>query len=355
MKEANGEKLNEPKGQNRFSHGLPRVSDGQLLFLQNLLAKAEDDARIAIILNGSPLFSGDAESGESKIRQYVLTSGLLEAIVALPDQMFYNTGISTYIWILSKKRSAKRGQKVQLINAVDFFEPQKPKSLGNKRKYISRTHRRQIVKLFKTLAENEQSKFFDPEDFGYTKVTIERPLRLKFIISEENIAELSKDYNVNFAKISSDAQQAVVKMLKEHAGKTITSHKQFVALIEQAIRSAITKIPGKVVDEIVDCFKEIDPKAEIVCDAKGNPVINPALRDTESIPLKRNIDEYIKNEVLPFVPDVFPDFSKNKIGYEIPFTRYFYKYTPPRPSADIKAELLTGEKGLAELLEKVLS
>ena len=241
------------------------------------------------------------------------------------------------------------------MSAVDFFEPQKPKSLGNKRKYISRTHRRQIVKLFKTLAENEQSKFFDPEDFGYTKVTIERPLRLKFIISEENIAELSKDYNVNFAKMPPKAQQAVVKMIEEHAGKTITSHKQFVALVEQAIRSELTKIPAKVVDEIVDCFKEIDQKAEIVCDAKGKPVINPALRDTESIPLKRDINEYIKSEVLPFVPDAFPDFSKNKIGYEIPFTRYFYKYTPPRPSADIKAELLTGEKGLAELLEKVLS
>ena len=355
LQEANGEKLNEPKGQNRFSHGLPRISDGQLLFLQNLLAKAEDDARIAIILNGSPLFSGDAESGESKIRQYVLTSGLLEAIVALPDQMFYNTGISTYIWILSKKRNAKRGKKVQLINAVDFFEPQKPKSLGNKRKYISRTHRRQIVKLFKTLADNEQSKFFDPEDFGYTKVTIERPLRLKFIISEENIAELSKDYNVNFAKMPPKAQQAVVKMLKAHAVKTIISHKKFVALVEQAIRSELTKIPAKVVDEIVDCFKEVDQKAEIVRDAKGNAVINPALRDTESIPLKRDINEYIKNEVLPFVPDALPDFSKNKIGYEIPFTRYFYKYTPPRHSADIKAELLAGEKGLADLLEKVLS
>ncbi|MGL5206699.1 MAG: hypothetical protein ACRC8T_04215, partial [Acidaminococcaceae bacterium] len=128
-----------------------------------------------------------------------------------------------------------------------------------------------------------------------------------------------------------------------------------VALVEQAIKSALTKIPTKVVDEIVDCFKEIDQKAEIVRDAKGKPVINPALRDTESIPLKRNIDEYIKNEVLPFVPDALPDFSKNKIGYEIPFTRYFYKYTPPRQSADIKAELLAGEKGLADLLEKVLS
>ena len=258
---------------NRFVAGTPRVSDGQLLFLQNLIAKAEDDARIAIILNGSPLFSGDAGSGESEIRRYVLENHLLEAIVALPDQMFYNTGIYTYVWILSKKPSAKRNHKVQLIDATSFCEPQAPKSLGNKRKFINRTHRNKIVEAYKAFEESEISKLFDAADFGYTKVTIECPL-----------------YNEKGEKI---VKRGVVQ-------------------------------------------------------------VDPSRRDTETIPIKTDIDEYIKEEVLPYVPDAFADRSKDKIGYEIPFTRYFYKYTPPRKSADILAEIAENEASVQEILKAVL-
>ncbi len=259
---------------NRFVAGTPRVSDGQLLFLQNLISKAEADARIAIILNGSPLFSGDAGSGESEIRRYVLENHLLEAIIALPDQMFYNTGINTYIWILSKKPSERRSSKIQLIDATSFYTPQLPKSLGNKRKFIDEENRRKIVAVYKAFEETDISKLFDPDDFGYTKVTVECPM-----------------YD--------DKGNKVIK--------------------------------------------------------KG--VIQPdtAKRDSENVPLKQDIEEYFKNEVLPYVPDAYMDRSKDKIGYEIPFTRYFYKYTPPRKSADILNEIIENEKIVQEGLKAVLN
>ena len=270
-KKAVEEELKKPN--NRFVAGTPRVSDGQLLFLQNLLAKAEDDARTAIILNGSPLFSGDAGSGESEIRRYVLTNHLLEAIVALPDQMFYNTGIYTYIWILSKKPNPRRNHKVQLIDATALFVPQTPKSLGNKRKFIDDNSRAAIVNEYTAFSESDISKLFDAEDFGYTKVTIECPL-------------YDEDGN---------------KVIK-----------------------------------------------------RGVVQVDSARRDTETIPLKTDIDEYIKAEVLPYVPDAFPDRSKDKIGYEIPFTRYFYKYIPPRKSSDILQEIIANEESLQQTLKAVL-
>ena len=258
---------------NRFVAGLPRVSDGQLLFLQNLLAKAEEDARIAIILNGSPLFSGDAGSGESEVRRYVMENNLLEAIVALPDQMFYNTGIYSYIWILSKNKAKRRNAKVQLINAVDFWEPQKPKSLGNKRKFISPEHREKIVAMYQRFAEGEHCKIFDTTDFGYHKVTVERPI-------------------------------------KDEHGKPVLK--------------------------------------------KGAKQADPALRDTENIPLKRDIDEYFRQEVLPYAADAWIDREKTKLGYEIPFTRYFYKYTPPRKSQDILAEIVGIEDEIRDTLTALL-
>lgn len=265
------QELTQPN--NRFVAGTPRVSDGQLLFLQNLLAKAEDDARIAIILNGSPLFSGDAGSGESEIRRYVLENHLLEAIVALPDQMFYNTGIYTYIWILSKTPSTRRNKKIQLIDATAMFVPQTPKSLGNKRKFIDDMNRHKIVAEYNAFQESDISKLFDADDFGYTKVTIECPL-----------------YD--------DTGNKVIK--------------------------------------------------------RGSVQVDPKRRDTEIIPLKQNIDSYIETEVLPYVPDAFPDRSKDKIGYEIPFTRYFYKYVPPRSSTEILGEIIANENALQEMLKAVL-
>ncbi|MDD3268554.1 MAG: class I SAM-dependent DNA methyltransferase [Syntrophomonadaceae bacterium] len=258
---------------NRFVAGLPRVSDGQLLFLQNLLAKAENDARIAIILNGSPLFSGDAGSGESEIRRYVMENNLLEAIVALPDQMFYNTGIYSYIWILSKSKLKRRDKKVQLINAVSFYDEQKPKSLGNKRKYISSQHRDRIVRLYRDFEENEHSKIYDAAHFGYNKVVVERPK-------------------------------------KDEDGQPILK--------------------------------------------KGALQADASLRDTENIPLKEDIDEYFRREVLPYVPDAWIDYDKTKVGYEIPFNRYFYKYTAPRKADEILAEIMVIEDDIKDTISALL-
>lgn len=257
----------------RFMAGLPRISDGQLLFLQNLIAKTDPDGRIAIILNGSPLFSGDAGSGESEVRRYVLENDLLEAIVALPDQMFYNTGIFTYVWILSKNKAKKRRKKVQLIDATGMWEEQKPKSLGNKRKEITPEHRNEIVKLHRAFKEGETVKILAPEDFGYRKVTVERPLR--------------------------------------------------------------------------------DEKGHIVL-KKGKKQADPALRDTENVPLNEKVAEYIAREVLPYAPDAWVDDAKTKIGYEIPFTRYFYRYVPPQPSRDILKEVVGIEEGIRDTLASLL-
>lgn len=258
---------------NRFVAGLPRVSDGQLLFLQNLLAKAEDDARIAIILNGSPLFSGDAGSGESAIRRYVMEENLLEAIVALPDQMFYNTGIYSYIWILSKQKAKRRNHQVQLINAVDFWEEQKPKSLGNKRKFISEQYRQQIVDIYRSFTESEHSKIYPTTEFGYYKVMVERPQR-------------------------------------DEAGNLVMK--------------------------------------------KGKLVPDSSRRDTENIPLKEDINAYFTREVKPYIPDAWFDEDKTKVGYEIPFTRYFYKYVPPRKSEEILAEIIELEDGIKDTIRSLL-
>lgn len=262
---------NNPLG--RFSAGLPRVSDGALLFLLHMISKMEDKgSRIAIIHNGSPLFTGDAGSGESNIRKWIIENDWLEAIIALPTELFYNTGIATYIWIVTNKKPAHRKGKVQLVNAVDFFKKMR-KSLGNKRNYIADEHIQQITDLYTSFKNGEYCKVFDNEDFGYTKVTVERP-------------EMKK---------------------------------------------------GKVVK-----------------DKQGNPKPDSNLRDYEKIPLKQDIDEYFAKEVLPHVPDAWMDREKDKIGYEINFTKYFYKYKPLRPLEEIKKDILALENETEGLLKEIL-
>ena len=260
----------------RFGAGLPAASDGQMLFLMIALSKMKEPekggSRIAIIHNGSPLFTGDAGSGPSNIRKYILENDLLEAIIALPNDIFYNTGIATYIWVLSnKKAGTKREGKVQLINANALFEKRR-KALGNKRNDIPESAIEEITRLYGDFRETEISKIFDNEDFGYTKITVERPLR------NEN--------------------------------------------------------------------------GELVLN-KGKKQPDSSLRDTESVPLKEDIDEYFKREVLPFAPDAWIDKKKSVVGYEIPFTRYFYKYEAPKPSAEIMAEILELEKELDGSLAEV--
>ena len=260
----------------RFGPGLPAASDGQMLFLLTAISKMKEPSkggsRIAIIHNGSPLFTGDAGSGPSEIRRYILENDLLEAIIALPNDIFYNTGIATYIWVLSnKKAGTKREGKVQLINANSLFEKRR-KALGNKRNDIPESAIDEITTLYGDFRESEISKIFDNSDFGYTKITVERPL-------------------------------------VDESGKPVVK--------------------------------------------KGKKQPDTALRDTENVPLKEDLDEYFKREVLPFAPDAWIDEKKSKVGYEIPFTRYFYRYEPPKPSQEIMAEILEIEKELDGSLKEI--
>ena len=260
----------------RFGAGVPAVSDGQMLFLLTAISKMKEPSdagsRIAIIHNGSPLFTGDAGSGPSEIRRYILENDLLEAIIALPNDIFYNTGIATYIWVLSnKKAGTKREGKVQLINANGLFEKRR-KALGKKRNDIPENAIEEITRIYGEFRENEISQIYDNADFGYTKITVERPL-------------LDEDGN---------------PILK-----------------------------------------------------KNKPQADSSLRDTENVPLKENIDEYFKREVLPFSPDAWIDTKKSKVGYEIPFTRYFYKYEAPQSSTEIMSEIMGLETELSGRLKEV--
>ncbi len=262
---------NNPLG--RFTAGLPRVSDGALLFQLHMISKMEDKgSRIAIIHNGSPLFTGDAGGGESDIRKWIIENDWLEAIIALPTELFYNTGIATYIWIVSNKKPEHRKGKVQLVNAVGFSKKMR-KSLGSKRNYITEEQIKEITEFYTSYEDGEYCKIFDNNDFGYTKVTVERPL-------VEN-------------------------------GKVVT-------------------------------------------DKKGKPKPDTKLRDYEKIPLKQDVDEYFAKEVLPHVGDAWMDRAKDKVGYEINFTKYFYKYKPLRPLSDIKADILTLENETEGLLKEIL-
>ena len=258
----------------RFGAGLPAVGDGQMLFLETAIAKMKPSgSRVAIIHNGSPLFTGDAGSGPSEIRRYIIENDLLEAIVALPNDIFYNTGIATYIWVLSNKKAPYRRGKVQLINANGLFEKRR-KALGNKRNDISEDQITEITSIYGDFKETEISKIFNNEEFGYSKITVERPL-----IGDDGTPVLKK----------------------------------------------------------------------------GRPVADTALRDTENVPLTEDIDEYFAREVLPFAPDAWIDDSKTKVGYEIPFTRYFYKFEAPRSSAEIMSEILELEKELDGSLEEIFN
>lgn len=257
----------------RFGPGLPKISDSQMLFMLNIIAKMDkQNGKAAVIHNGSPLFTGDAGSGTSNIRKYILENDLLDAIIALPNDIFYNTGIATYIWIFNNRKAKNRKNKVQLINANSLFEKRR-KALGNKRNDISEENIKQIVGLYSKYKKNDLSMIFDTKDFGYTTITVERPL-------------------------------------KDENGKPILKN--------------------------------------------GKKQPDSSLRDTENVPLKEDIKEYFNREVLPFAPDAWIDEKKNVVGYEIPFTRYFYKYEAPKPSAEIMEEIKSLEKDLMTSLSQIM-
>ena len=354
----------------RFAAGLPRISDGQLLFLLQMLAHAKDPkeggSRIAIIMNGSPLFTGDAGSGESEIRRFILERDLLEALIALPEQLFYNTGIATYVWVVTTRKAPERRGKVQLIDATSFWVPMR-KSLGDKRREIPLERAMDILKILadfkdgdtRTFANdgNEEevvvSKIFPTTHFGFRKITVERPLRLSFEASVERIARLeeergfqalaqSKKKGAAGAKEQAEGraqQEAVRKLFRTLPDTVFKDRGQFVGVIETAAQKAGMRLSAPITKAVLSALSERDETAAICRDDQGNAEPDPELRDTESVPLAERVEAFFEREVKPHVPDAWIDTDKRDpkdgqvgiIGYEINFNRYFYRYTPPRP------------------------
>ncbi len=357
----------------RFGAGTPRVSDGSLLFLQNMISKMYDDeegSRIAIIFNGSPLFTGDAGSGESNIRKWIIEEDLLEGIIALPTDMFYNTGIATYIWVLTNKKEAKRKGKIQLVNASEYYQSMR-KSLGNKRKEISAEQIKEITSLYNSFEESENSKIFDNEDFGYRKITVERPLKLSFNVNEEAIENVKNTTQfINLAV--SKKKDLAVKEMEENEGrekqeKLIKLLESFDNTLEYMDRDKFIKdlkakskefdiaLPAGLIKAIVNAIGVRNEDAVVCKDSKGNIESDSSLKDTESIGLKEDVYEYFEKEVKPNVNDAYIDESSiNNIGYEIPFTRHFYKYEELRSFAEIMKEVESLESEIALEIRKVL-
>lgn len=343
----------------RFGAGLPRVSDGSLLFLQHLIAKMKPEgARIGIILNGSPLFTGGAGSGESEIRRYILEHDLLDTLVALPTDMFYNTGIATYIWVLSNHKPAERKGKVLLINASDMHSPMR-KSLGSKRKQLSDEAIEEVVRLASRFEASPIAKIFPTTAFGYRRITVERPLKLAFTPHDaERLASLTADKG--WAKLDGTLQSAILTALGQFAEAKLLSRDKFKKQLTKLLGEV--KLPAPAFKLLVNHLAEQDDAAE-VCKAKGEPEANADLRDNENVPLGEDIYDYLKREVLPHVPDAWIDTSKTDpldgqvgiVGYEIPFNRHFYQYQPPRDLAAIDADLDAVTKEIMQLLAEVHS
>jgi type I restriction enzyme M protein len=376
----------------RFAPGLPRISDGQLLFLLHMLAHAkprqEGGSRLAIIMNGSPLFTGDAGSGESEIRRFILESDLLEALIALPEQLFYNTGIATYVWVLTNRKAPARRGKVQLIDATSFWVPMR-KSLGDKRREIPLERSQDILKLLADFRDGETrtvtkdgksedvvvSRIFPTSHFGFRKITVERPLRLNFQASPERIARLeeekgfqglaqSKKKGAAGAKEQAEGralQEQIRKLLSGLPDRLIKDRAEFERLLDAALGSTKVKLSTPARNALLSALSERDEKAVICRDEDGNAEPDPELRDTESVPLAESIEAFFDREVRPHVPDAWIDRAKcdpkdgqvGLVGYEINFNRYFYRYTPPRPLELIEGEIREIEKDIVAMLAEV--
>ena len=387
----------------RFGAGTPRVNDGALLFLQHMLSKMrapqDGGSRLAIVFNGSPLFTGDAGGGESEIRRWIIENDWLEAIVALPEQLFYNTGISTYLWVLTNRKEKPRKAKVQLIDARPFWV-QMEKSLGNKRRRIGDPsdkekdpdHIGELTKIFgdfrdgqtRTFTEEDPvthqpvkrqrvvSKIFDNGDFGYYKITVERPLRLNFQASAERLARLDdesgfknlatsakKDPAVRQREIEAgqQRQEQIRELLRAFSKATqeklFKDRKAFLTELRTLDRERDVRLSAPELKAVLAALGERDDTAEICRDRDGQPEPDADLRDTETVPLKESIEAYFKREVLPHVPDAWIDTTKTKVGYEIPLNRHFYRYEPPRPLEVIETDLKRLEDDIMKMLKEV--
>lgn len=341
----------------RFGAGTPRISDGQFLFLQHLISKMrkpeDGGSRIAIVMNGSPLFTGDAGSGESEIRRWILEHDWLEAIVALPDQMFFNTGINTYLWFLSNRKEKNREKKVQLIDARTFFG-QMRKSLGNKRHEITDESRLKIKELYEVFEESEHSKIFDVTDFAYRQIVVERPLRLNFQASEERMNRLKE-------KLSASDTDPLLEIVLKVGNELYKNREDFIAALDTVFEQNKAKLPPKTKKTIIQELSERDETADVCADKDGNPEPDSELRDYENVPLGQDIQAYFDKEVKPYVSDAWidetvvdsKDEKLGRVGYEIPFTRYFYKYKAPRELKVIEKDIETTETDLLKLLNQI--
>ena len=350
----------------RFGAGLPRKNDGQLLFIQHMISKMHPDkkSRIAVITNGSPLFTGDAGSGESDIRKSIFENDYLEALIALPEQLFFNTGIGTYIWILTNEKTVERKGKVQLIDAREEYEGMR-KSLGNKRHEIPYKSIKKIINIYSDFSEGDKVKIFDNEDFGYTKITVERPMQLNYQASEERIENLYS-YSAFKKLAESKSKDPETKEKEEKLGKEQQDKIKSALLtigddlykdwdtFELKVKKVLKPFDLKpaFIKNIIEKLSEHDEAAEYVTDKKGKQKADSNLRDYEKIPLKRDIDEYFEEEVLKYYSDAWRDTKKNKVGYEINFTQYFYVYEPPRPLEEIEADIKKVTTEIQELLEE---
>ena len=331
----------------RFGAGLPRINDGSFLFLQHMISKmkpaSEGGSRIAIVFNGSPLFTGAAGSGESEIRRWIIESDWLDAVVALPDQLFYNTGISTYIWLVTNAKAEGRRGRVQLIDAREQGEKM-PKSLGEKRKRIPAEGIVEITRWYADFGETETSKIFENEAFGFRRVTVERPLRVRI-----DVAGAGERLDGVVDKLGADVVAAVKAAVSGLDGVGIGS----VAETTARITRLLPKLPASKRKIVMATFLRRDPDGDAVTDKRGGPEPDPELRDQETIPLAERVDEYIAREVLPHAPDAWVDESNTVIGYEIPVTRYFHRYVAPRPLKNIDAEIDAVERDILRLLTEV--
>jgi len=335
----------------RFGPGLPRVSDGSLLFLLHLVSKMRDrregGSRIGIILNGSPLFTGGAGSGESEIRRYLLQNDLVEAIAALPTDMFYNTGIATYVWILSNHKPEPRRGQVQLIDGTQHFSKMR-KSLGSKRQYLSEEQIDDLVRIYGRFEETPQSKIFPIEAFGYRRITIERPLRLAFQVTAERVKAVLAEKAI--AKLEGEVQSRLITALNGLAGETVYLNRaKFTKALKAALAAADLELKSPQMKAVLNALSERHPEAD-VCQSKGQPEPDAGLRDYENVPLGEAIADYFEREVQPHVPDAWIDEDKRDeldgevgiVGFEIPFNRHFYVFEPPRPLAACRSNLCNG-------------
>lgn len=361
----------------RFGAGLPRINDGSFLFLQHMIAKMkpieEGGSRMAIVFNGSPLFTGAAGSGESEIRRWIIENDWLEAVIALPDQLFYNTGISTYFWIVTNRKSEERRGKVQLVDARELFSKMR-KSLGNKRNEINLEQIAEITRLYAEFTVSERVKILPNEAFGFMRITVERPLKVRWVLNEATALGVAK----------SKAWQAfspVVDNLSAEDFFGVTGPFDFLmgrpwdstGAMRVALLQVRPDLPDDLVKETIKAAAQSDSDGVLVTDKKGYPQPDTDLRDNENVPLpevavrweidvterlathehRTAIDQYVTTEVLPYVADAWVDYEKTKVGYEIPLTRHFYKYVPSRPLVEIDTDIKSLEDEIQALLREV--